>query len=71
MKNNLFKIYFLSFFLLSDFILFAQPPGEDDDGGILEDDDAPASPINTKIIWLLVLAIVFAAYTYRKHRKTA
>jgi hypothetical protein len=70
MKNNLLKIYFLSFFLLSDFMLFAQP-GDDDDNGGLEDDDTPAAPINGKIMWLLVLAIIYAAYTYKKHRKTA
>lgn len=70
MKNNLLRIYFLSFFLLSDFLLFAQPGG-DNDTGDLEDDETPAAPINGKLIWLLVLAIVYAAYTYNKKRKTA
>jgi len=70
MKNNLLKIYFLSFFLLSDFIMFAQPGVDDDESG-LENDDAPAAPINGKLIWLLVLAIVYAAYTYKNKRKTA
>ena len=71
MKNNLFKLYFLSFFVLSDFILFAQAPGEEDDNGGLEDDDTPQAPINGKIVWLLILAIVYAAYSYKKHRKAA
>lgn len=69
MKQNLFKIYLLSFFILSDFIMFAQGPGDDDDGGGLEDDDPPATPINGKIIWLLALAIIYAVYSYNKSRK--
>lgn len=69
MKNNLFKLYFLGFFLLCDFIMFAQP-GDDSDDGDLEDDETPEAPINGKIIWLLILAIVYAAYTYRNYRKS-
>lgn len=70
MKDKLLQLYCLSFFLLSDFIMFAQP-GQDDDNGGLEDDDTPQAPINGKIIWLLVLGIAYAAYTYKKQRKTA
>jgi len=70
MKNNLPKVYYLSFFLLSDFLLFAQPGGNNDTDN-LEDDDTPAAPVNGKIVWLLALAIIYAAYTYKKHRKTA
>lgn len=70
MKNNLLRIYLLSFFLFSDFIIFAQP-GDDDTTGGLEDNDVPASPINGKIIWLVVAAIVYAMYTFSKSRKRA
>lgn len=69
MKQNLFKIYLLSFFILSDFIVFAQGPGDDDDGGGLEDDDPPATPINGKIVWLLILAIGYGVYFYNNHYK--
>lgn len=69
MKVNLFKLYLLSFFVLSDFIVFAQGPGDDDDGGGLEDDDPPPAPINGKLMWLLFLGIVYGIYSYRRYRK--
>lgn len=65
MERKLFKIYVLSFFLLTDFILFAQP-GDDDGGGGLEGNDPPPAPINTKLIWLCIAAILFAFYSYRR-----
>lgn len=68
MKQNLFKLYLLSFFILSDFIVFAQGPGDDDDDGGLEDDDPPATPINSKLIWLLVVALLYGAHTYYRNR---
>jgi hypothetical protein len=49
MKNNLFKLYILSFFLLTDFISFAQP-GQDQPGGGLEGDDPP--PFQMKLVFL-------------------
>ncbi len=70
MKNNLLKIYLLGVFFLSDFILFAQP-GDNDNNNGLEDDDTPASPINGKIIWLALAAILYAVYTFNKNRKRA
>ncbi len=70
MKTNLFKLYLLTFLLVSDFALFAQP-GNDNGGGDLEGDDPPAAPINTKLIWLAIIGIMFAIYTFRKNRKTA
>ena len=70
MKNNLFKIYILSFLLLSDFLMFAQP-GDDDGGGGLEGNDPPATPINSKLVWLSVVAILFALYSFKKNRKVA
>lgn len=54
--------------LLSGFLMFAQDPGDDDGGGGLEGDDAPAAPINTKLIWLGILGVLFAWYMYKQRR---
>lgn len=40
--KNIFKLYLLTFFILSDFVVFAQP-GSDDGSGGLEGDDPPAA----------------------------
>ncbi len=74
MKNNFFKLYLLGFFILSDFIMFAQDetePGSTNNTGDLESDETPQAPINGKLIWLLILGIAYAAYTYKKRRKIA
>jgi len=70
MNKNLFKLYLLSFFILSDFIMFAQP-GDDDGTGDLEGDDPPATPINGKIVWLAIAAILYGVYVFNKNRKRA
>ncbi|RZJ34545.1 MAG: hypothetical protein EOO51_09460 [Flavobacterium sp.] len=70
MKTNLLRIYLVTVFLLSDFILFAQP-GEESDAGNLQDDDAPQAPINGKLIWLLVAGLLFAIYTFRRRKQQA
>ncbi len=71
MKTNIFKFYLLAFCLISDFAVFAVP-GSDTGNGDLEGDDpaAPAAPINTKLIWLALVGILFAVYTFRKQKKT-
>lgn len=66
MKNTLLKIYIFSFFLLSDFIIYAQLPVDDEDGDLQGED--PVVPINGKLFWLAVAGIVFAVYTIRKRR---
>lgn len=63
--KSIYKIYILVFLLLSDFVLFAQP-GEDDGGGGLEGDDAPAAPIDGKLLWLAIVSILFAFYYLNK-----
>jgi hypothetical protein len=68
MKNNVFKLYLLSFFLFTDFISFAQP-GQDQPGGGLEGDDPSPAPINGKLIVLAVAAVLFAFYTLKNRRK--
>ncbi|WP_396154725.1 hypothetical protein [Flavobacterium macrobrachii] len=64
--KNLFRIYLLSFFLLSDIVLFAQPDG----GGGVEDEDPAPAPINSKLILLAIMGILFVFYTFRKNKKT-
>ena len=68
--KNIYKAYLLSFFLLSDFIVFAGP-GDDTAGGDLEDDETPITPINSKLILLLILGVVFAFYQIKRHKKVS
>lgn len=44
-------------------------PGDDSDSGTLEGNDAPAAPINGKLILLAIAGIVYAFYTFKKYRK--
>jgi hypothetical protein len=67
--KKIYHIVLLAFFLLHDFRVFAQ--GDDDDNGGLEDNDPPAAPINTKLIYLALVGIAFALYIYKSRRKTA
>ena len=67
MKNSILKFFIFSFFLLSNVMMFAQ--GTDNDTGNLEGDDPPATPINTKLVWLALMGIFFAIYTFRKNKK--
>jgi hypothetical protein len=72
MKNNILKIFLLGFFLLTDFIMFAQAtePGDTGDGDPVEGGDT-ATPIDSKLIWLGIAAILFAVYTFSRNRKQA
>ena len=70
MKNKVIHIFFISFFLLIDFVAFAQP-GDNDGSDGLEGNDPPPAPINGKLIWLAIAAVIFAFYTFRKNRKLA
>jgi hypothetical protein len=67
MGINLFKVYIVIFFLLSNFMMFAQ--GDDDGEGGLEGGDAPTASINGKLIWLGFAAIVLAFYSFKKEKK--
>lgn len=69
MKNTL-KYYFLALFLISDFMLYAQP-GDEDDGGGFEGGDPEPAPINSKLIILAIMGLIFVFYTYNKNKKTA
>ena len=68
MKKKFLNAYILTVMLLTDFVMFADPGDDDDDGG-LEGDDADPVPINGKLIWLAVVGILFAIYTYRSYNK--
>lgn len=68
--NKLLKIYILLFFLFADFIMFAQPTDEDDNGDLEGNDPEPA-PINGKIVLLLIIGLTFAYYKLRKSSKEA
>ena len=67
MKRNLFKYYIVVFFLLSDFMVFAQPT--DDEEGDLQGGDEPAVPINGKLFWLFLCGMLYAFHLYRRQRK--
>jgi hypothetical protein len=71
MKKNLLNIYIFTFVFLSDFVMFAQEPGDEDDNGDLEGGDELPVPINGKLLWLAILGILFALYIYRRDRKEA
>lgn len=70
MKNNLFKLYILGFFILTDFMVFAQPGDDTVDGGLEGDDTSPV-PVNGKLIYLGIAGLLFAIYTYRRNKKVA
>jgi hypothetical protein len=67
--KNLFRLYLLSFFILSDFVLFAQP-GDDDGGGGVGGGDPQPSPINSKLIVLAIMGVLLVIYTFRKNKET-
>ena len=60
------KYLFIAFLILSNFAAFAQ--GEQNDTGDLQGNDAPAAPINAKLIYLLVLGIAFVFYTLKRKK---
>lgn len=70
MKTKLFNIYLIGFFLLTDFIMFAQP-GSDNGGGDLEGEDPAPAPINSKLIILGIVGIMYVYYNIYKKRKIA
>ncbi|MFZ4679511.1 MAG: hypothetical protein ACOYLP_05030 [Flavobacterium sp.] len=64
------KFYVLTIVLFSNFVAFAQGPGEDDgSGGLGGEDPVPVAPINGQLMVLAILGISFVIYTYRKNKK--
>jgi hypothetical protein len=81
MKLKFHKFCLLAFFLVSDFVAFAQEvereilggnPGEGvgGGGGGLGTDD-PVAPINGELIYLAIIGLAFAFYAYRRTKRTA
>ena len=72
MKLKLVHFYILTFFLFSDFVMFAQGgPGDNSGDGELEGDDVPPAGISSKLIYLVIIGLLYAVYTYRRNRKIA
>ena len=67
MKFNYPKFLLTVIMLTVSFASFAQIPDPDEDVG----DPDPPAPINTKLIWLAILGVVFAYYQFRAYRKRA
>jgi len=72
MMKNLLKFTLFSFFLMSDFMIFAQPGDQDNNGGGgLEGTDPAPAPINSKLIILAVIGLFFAFYKIKNSVKKA
>ncbi len=70
MKTKILQTYLIAFFLLTDFIAFAQP-GSGGDGAPIEGNDPPPTPINGKLVWLGIAALLFAFYSIQRKRRVA
>ncbi len=67
MKTKILQTYLIAFFLLIDLIAFAQPGT----GGEVEGNDPPPTPINGKLVWLGIAALLFAFYSIQRKRRVA
>ncbi|NMH25629.1 hypothetical protein [Flavobacterium solisilvae] len=67
--KNIFRIYLLLFFLLSDFIVFAQDDETDINPCVECEDDTQPAPINSKLIWLAIAGILFVLYKRNQLKK--
>ena len=68
--KHLVRFYILVFLLTSDFKLFAQGD-EDGDGDLEGEDPIPGAPINSKLLWLMIIGIAFALYKFQTKRQKA
>ena len=68
--KNIFKFYLLAFVLFSDFVLYAQPGDDDGGGGVEDPGDPQPAPINSKLILLAIMGVLFVIYTFRKNKRT-
>lgn len=69
--NNIYRLTLVAFFLLIDFIAFAQGPGDGNGTGDLEGNDAPAAPIDSKLILLLIIGLVYGYYQVKRYKKVS
>ncbi|TRX37105.1 hypothetical protein FNW21_12995 [Flavobacterium restrictum] len=68
MKNTALKLYLTIVCLFSSVLIFADL-GDDSDTGDLEGGEP--MPINGKLVFLALVGVLFAIYTFRKNRKLA
>lgn len=66
MKNNLFKIYATLFMVFISFSTFADETNPYDPPG---DEDPNPAPINTKLIWLAVVGVLFMFFYFKNLKK--
>ena len=66
MKKFLLKIVIFVFVLFNSITVFATDPSNQGEGETVED---PETPINTRLLWLLVAGIAFAFYYFYNQRK--
>ncbi len=64
------NLILLGLLFLYDFALFAQPGDDDEEGDLEGDDPLPGAPINSKLIYLMIIGIAFAWYTYKRNKKS-
>lgn len=68
MKTNLLKFYLLAFFLMSDFLLFADPGiGEEGPGGDIGGN--VEAPIDSKLFILALIGMAFTFHYFYKKQK--
>ena len=65
--KNLLKFCLISFFMMSNIMVFAQPGNGDGGGGTgLEGGDPSPAPINSKLILLAISGVIYALYKFKK-----
>ena len=69
MKNNLLKFYIFALYFGATFVMFAQGPGSEDEGGGLEGVDPPA-PIGDYVWLLFAIGVLFVFLKYRNNQIT-
>ncbi len=73
--KNILKISLFLFALLSNIAMFAQPGDGDNTGSgggnNLEGGDPPAAAINSKLIILAIVAVLYVLYTFKNRKKVA
>lgn len=62
--KKIFKYCAIAFVLLSDFAIYAQVLPEDPLGG-----DPQPAPINSKLILLAIIGVVYILYIFRKNKR--
>lgn len=75
MKAKIIKLGLVTYLLLTNFILFAKDDGGDILGDGTVENDGPTDPgdvpINSYLIWLSLVAILFSLYLYKTKKVKA